>query len=84
VRLAIQRRVVRRCGKPRKRKRCVRFVGVGTLTRGGMAGANRVPFSGRLGTKALRPGRYRAVIVAADAAGNRSAKAKAAFRVLRA
>jgi hypothetical protein len=84
VRLAIQRRVVRRCGKPRKRKRCVRFVGVGTLTRGGVAGTNRVPFSGRLGTKALRPGRYRAVIVAADTAGNRSAKAKAAFRVLRA
>jgi hypothetical protein len=48
------------------------------------SGASRIRFSGRLSRKwQLRPGRYRAVLVAKDAAGNSSTKARARFRLLR-
>jgi hypothetical protein len=36
------------------------------------AGAKRLAFSGRVGKRALKPGRYRMAITATDAAGNRS------------
>jgi hypothetical protein len=55
---------------------------VGTLTRSGAKGANTIKFSGRIGKRALRPGRYRAVLTAADAAGNRSAPVHVSFRVV--
>jgi hypothetical protein len=47
------------------------------------AGLNVVRFSGRLGSRALKPGRYRAILVATDASGNRSAARRVAFRVIR-
>jgi hypothetical protein len=46
-------------------------------------GANTIPFSGRIGTRALAPGRYRATITATDAAGNRSAVKRASFSIAR-
>ncbi len=58
-----------------------RFRTVGRLKRNGVKGTNRVRFSGRIGRRALRPGRYRAVITATDAAGNRSTPKRARFRV---
>jgi len=39
-----------------------------------LPGANAVPFSGRIGRKALKPGTYRAAFAARDAAGNSSTK----------
>jgi hypothetical protein len=48
---------------------CIRGVTIGTLTRTGHAGLNKVAFGGRIGTKALNPGHYRAVFRALDAAG---------------
>jgi hypothetical protein len=42
-----------------------------------------VPFSGRLGRRALKPGRYRAVIAATDAAGNKSSTVTLTFRIVR-
>ena|SRR5215212_5231376 len=63
--------------------RPARYRSVGTLSRNGSAGANRTRFTGRIGRRALRPGRYRAVITATDTAGNRSARAFARFRVVR-
>ena len=77
VELRFQRAVRnRRTGKRR-------WVAVGRLHRTGSAGANRVAFSGRIGRRALRPGAYRLIVRATDAAGN-SAKAKPrALRVLR-
>jgi hypothetical protein len=42
-----------------------------------------VRFSGRIGRRALRPGRYRLAVRAVDAAGNRSAARSAAFRIVR-
>lgn len=92
VTIAIQqrkpgRRAGRRCRKQtrrnRSRRRCRLWPTRGTLRRTGLAGRNRVPFSGRLGRKALKPGRYRAVLIATDAAGNRSAPKRLTFKVVR-
>jgi hypothetical protein len=92
VRIAIERarpgrRVGRRCRRPtrrlRKKRRCTRFVATGTLTRRAVAGANSTRFSGRLGRRALRPGRYRAIASATDRAGNRSRARRVSFNVVR-
>jgi len=56
---------------------------VGTLRRADRAGDVSIAFSGRLGSRALKPGRFRFRIVAADAAGNRSAAVKLAFKVVK-
>jgi hypothetical protein len=82
------RRVGRRCVAPtrklRKRARCTRLTRVGTLTyRNRPPGANRIPFSGRIGRRALAGGSYRATITATDAAGNRSRPRRAVFRIVR-
>jgi hypothetical protein len=54
----------------------------GKLTRTAKKGANTLKFSGRIGSKALKRGSYRAVITATDAAGNRSATRSVKFRVV--
>jgi hypothetical protein len=78
VRIAIAaltpgRRVGSRCvhdsHKLRHKPRCTRAVAAGTLMRAAHAGKNRVAFSGRIGSRALRPGRYSASFTAIDAAG---------------
>ena len=53
------------------------------LRRTAQAGGNRVRFSGRVGRRALRPGRYRATLTAVDAAGKRSNPATVSFRIVR-
>jgi hypothetical protein len=58
-----------------------RYRTIGTLTRSAPKGANSTRFSGRLRKRALRPGRYRVRITAADTADNRSAPRTARFRV---
>jgi hypothetical protein len=58
-----------------------RYRTVGKLTRNAAQGANSTVFSGRIGRRALRPGRWRAVARATDAAGNRSAPARTRFRI---
>jgi hypothetical protein len=82
------RRRGKRCVKPtrksRRAKRCTRYVPVKPWLRRAVAGgATAVPFSGRIGKKALRPGRYRLTVVVADAAGNRSKPKSIGFRVVR-
>jgi len=61
----------RRCVKPSRRlrrahaRRCTRRVAIRpALTRAVRAGANAVPFSGRIGRRALAPGRYVATLTA--------------------
>jgi hypothetical protein len=49
-----------------------RFRTLGTVRRSAVQGANRLSLSRRLRAKVRRPGRYRVLIVAVDAAGNRS------------
>lgn len=80
------RRAGKRCVKPRRglKRRCTRYAVVSTLTRTKTRrGPNRVAFSGRIGTRKLRPGRYRATVGAVDAAGNRAKAKRVTFRVVR-
>jgi extracellular elastinolytic metalloproteinase len=68
----------------RKRPRCTRYLQLGSLLKPNLRpGAQRVRFSGRLGSRALRAGVYRATVVATDPGGNRSRAARATFRVVR-
>ena len=60
-----------------------RYRTVGSLSRTGASGLNRVKFRGRLHRRALRPSTYRAVITALDAAGNRAARKTTRFRIVR-
>lgn len=81
----VGKKCVRKTRRNRKRHKCTRVTRMGTLTRAGLpAGTASVPFSGRLGSKKLRPGAYRAMVVAADMAGNTSVKPpRVKFRIVR-
>jgi hypothetical protein len=88
ARLLPGRRSGTRCVKPtrklRTRKRCTRAVTRGTLTRKVATGMGTVAFSGRLGTKALPPGRYRATATEeAPGATARSTPRTATFTIVR-
>jgi virginiamycin B lyase len=92
VRMRIERRLAgrrsgRRCLAPRpmlrSRKPCARFVRRGTLVRRNLAaGTQRIAFSGRIGGKALKPGRYRLTAVAVADGGDRSKPRRASFTVV--
>jgi hypothetical protein len=71
-----------RTHKNRKRKRCALYRTAGTLHRSGHPGHNSIAFSGRIGKKALKPGRYRARITATTA-GGRTAPKTLAFRIVK-
>ena len=81
------RREGRRCVKPRRdlkrRRKCARYKRAGTISRVGGSGRNMLSFSGRIGSRPLRPGSYRARIAAANAGGV-SAVRTTSFRVVRA
>jgi len=74
---------VRPTPKLARAKRCNRYVAAGKLTRTGAAGGVSVPFSGRIGRRALPLGSYRTTLRAADMAGNRSARSRVTFRIVR-
>ena len=82
------RRVGRRCVRPRRRlrnrRRCNRYRHAGTLVRESRPGLNRVRFTGRVGRRALKAGRYRLVMRAIDAGGKRSRVKRLRFRVVKA
>ncbi len=67
------RRVGRLCKRPtpqlRLRPRCTRLVTKATLRRSARVGLNRVAFSGRIRSRALPTGRYRAAFTATNSAG---------------
>jgi uncharacterized delta-60 repeat protein len=65
-----------------KGKACTRFVRKGVLTRKGRQGSNSLAFSGRIGKKALATGAYRVLVVAVDAAKNRSKTVTSTFTVV--
>lgn len=76
VTLKVERRV--------KTREKVRWIKVrGTLRRQGRPGNNMTRFDGRLQGRRLKPGHYRLVAVARDAAGNQGPPRRATFRVLR-
>jgi hypothetical protein len=75
------------CAKPtrknHKKRRCTRYKRAGTIRVNGNAGANTTPFTGRFRGKALKPGRYRATIVATDAQGAKSKPKRLSLRIVR-
>jgi hypothetical protein len=77
----------RKCVKPtarnRKARRCKRYKRVTTLAANEQAGRQSTAFSGRVRRRALRPGRYRARLVATDSLGARSAETRIALRIVR-
>ena len=77
-----------RCVKPtrrlRKKRACTRWVTQHTLLRESKAGLNRVAYSGRVRSKALKPGRHRAVFTATASGYTQSAPSIVKFRVVRA
>jgi hypothetical protein len=86
-RLTKGRRVKKRCLQPtrkrRHRKLCQRATKSGALTRRNLpAGPGKVQFSGRLGTRKLTPGNYRATLTAA-AAGVKSTPVALRFSIVR-
>jgi hypothetical protein len=56
---------------------------IGAFAVASKAGRNRHAFSGRVGRKRLKPGRYLAVLVATDAGGLSSSPRRLKFKVVR-
>jgi virginiamycin B lyase len=74
---------VKLTNKNRKAKRCSRSSVKATIVRGAASGANVLVFSGRIGNRSLKPGRYLATATATDAAGNASTASTTAFKIVR-
>jgi uncharacterized repeat protein (TIGR01451 family) len=65
-------------------RRCSLFTRRGAFGQDGKAGQNVKPWSGKLGSKALKPGAYRASIAATDATGNKTPQPKQlSFKIVR-
>lgn len=67
------RRKAGRCLAPQRAphgRRCARFKAIGTQTRSGVRGANRLSIGGKIGRRTIPVGSYRITLVARDAAGN--------------
>ena len=79
----------RRAGSPAafrralRRSRCKAYKRIGSITQRVTAGENTIVFNGRIAGRKLRPGRYRALLVIRDLAGNVSRTERVRFRVLR-
>jgi hypothetical protein len=80
------RRAGGRCARPtranRRGRRCTRFVGAITLSRAVRDGENALPWSGRIGRKAAKPGSYRSTATA-RANGPTSRARSLSFRIVR-
>ncbi len=85
LRVAFTRTVVRhgRACHP-KQKRCTVQVAAGSLSRRGLAaGAQHIPFTGRLGRHALPAGTYQASLVVTGATGRASRAVTVRFTIVR-
>jgi hypothetical protein len=86
-RAAAGKRKGRRCVKPtralRRARPCTRWLKAGTLSRRVAQGRGSTKFTGRIGRKALRPGRHRFRLTARDADGAHSPTRTLAFRIVR-
>jgi hypothetical protein len=66
-----------------RKRRCTAYKRIGSIRQTVTPGRNTIIFSGRIAGRRLRPGRYRALLVITDSAGNRSRVERIRFRVLR-
>jgi hypothetical protein len=65
-----------------ERKQGKRFKKLGSRPQAAKAGANKLKWNGKLKGKPLKPGRYRATVIATNEAGGRSAPKTVGFRIL--
>lgn len=79
----VKGKCVKKTKKNHKKKRCSLFKGAGRFAQQSVAGANAKKFSGRIGTKKLKPGSYRATLTATDTAGNVSKPKSLKFKVVK-
>jgi hypothetical protein len=79
---AVTRAIGRRLYRRYLGRRCIALKLITILTDGGVAGPNSFVFSGRIGDRALRPGRFRVAMNAIDPVGNSSADRRSWFRVV--
>jgi hypothetical protein len=81
------RRAGRRCVKPtarnRGKRRCTRYLKFGRFAVSANAGPGSHRYSGRIGRRSMKPGAYRATLVATDAAGNSSKPKSLKLKVVR-
>lgn len=63
-------------------RRCNVYRAAGKLVRTTGRGRRKVPFTGRIGTRPLRPGQYRLTAIAKDASGNTSKPRRARFTIV--
>jgi hypothetical protein len=66
-----------------RQRRCKAYKKIGSIRQAVTPGQNTINFSGRIAGRKLRPGRYRALLVITDSAGNVSRVERIRFRVLR-
>ncbi|MFL5829211.1 MAG: TolB family protein [Solirubrobacteraceae bacterium] len=87
TRQTIGRRSGHRCvparGRIPRRKRCTRVIKAGSFTARGVAKGNRIRFTGRLGRRALSPGRYRLTATPVDPRRRRVRSHSVAFTIIR-
>ena len=69
--------------KNRRKKACTFQKAVTTIVGDQAAGNVSIPFSGKVGKRKLRPGRYTATFIVTDAAGNVSKAASLVFKIVR-
>jgi hypothetical protein len=77
------KRCVAATRKLRHARACTRIIARGTLTRTSHQGANSVAFSGRIGSRALKPGKYRATLTATDSAKRTSKPRTIQFSIVK-
>ena len=79
----------RRAGSPAafrrllRKSRCKAWKKIGSIRQAVTPGQNTIVWGGRIAGRKLRPGRYRALLVIRDSAGNVSRVERVLFRVLR-
>jgi hypothetical protein len=66
-----------------RQRRCKAYKKIGSIRQAVVPGQNTIVFSGRIAGRKLRPGRYRALLVIRDTAGNLSRVERVNFRVFR-
>jgi hypothetical protein len=66
-----------------RQRRCRAYKRIGRIQQAVTPGGNTIVFNGRIAGRRLRPGRYRALLVIRDSAGNVSRTERIRFRVLR-
>ena len=66
-----------------RKRRCKAYKRIGSIRQAVAPGQNTIQWNGRIAGRRLRPGRYRALLVITDSAGNKSRIERIRFRVLR-